>query len=147
MPYHADAPVAGFSAGAVARLVASAFPSDARSLALQLCGAQGFGHRGFDGVELVVAGHLLGEMAAAVVLEDDETAQQRQKAAFVEYALDQHLEFRVEGRRQFLALDRAPGLEPLPPGAQRADAGLQTVRDDQRRIAGEQGWQLGLVGA
>ena len=48
------------------------------------------------------------------------------------------------GRR--LAGYGAPGLEPLPAGGQRADAGLVPVGDQQRLVHGEEGGQLGLVG-
>ena len=42
-----------------------------------------------DGVELVVAGHLLDELAAAVVLEDDEVADEVEKPPLLEDALEQ----------------------------------------------------------
>ena len=46
---------------------------------MQLRGPERLLHGGADGVELVVAGHLLGE-GAAVVLEDDEVAEQGEEA-------------------------------------------------------------------
>ena len=42
--------------------------------------------------------------------------------------------------------DGAPGLEPLAPGGERADARLHAVGDDQQRVGGEQRGDLGLVG-
>ena len=42
--------------------------------------------------------------------------------------------------------DRAPRLEPFLAGAQRADAGLHAVGDDQRGVGGEEGLDLRLVG-
>ena len=48
-------------------------------------------------------------------LENDEIAQQVQKAAFLENALDQYLYLRVDSGHQSLARDRAPGVEPSGP--------------------------------
>ena len=50
------------------------------------------GDRLVDGVELVVAGHLLGDRRAPSDLEDDEVADQVEEAPLVEDALDQHLQ-------------------------------------------------------
>ena len=77
MPYDADAPVARLAARPLARLVP---PGRVRHPACRypLCGAQRLLHRRIHGVELVVAGHLLDELAAAAgrgILEHDEMAQ------------------------------------------------------------------------
>src|SRR2546428_34774 len=50
------------------------------------------------------------------------------------------------GRGVVAASDRAPGLEPLSAGAERADAGLHAVRDDQRDVGREERGNLRLVG-
>ena len=63
-----------------------------RRFGLELRGAQRLLHRHVDGVELVIAGHLLDERAAAVVLEDDEVADQVEEPALLEHALDHHLQ-------------------------------------------------------
>ena len=65
-------------------------------------------------VELVIAGHLP-DQRAANVLEHDEVAQQRQEAPLLEDALDQHLQLRVEGRRQLLTVEVRHGLNHSRP--------------------------------
>ena len=55
-------------------------------------------------MELVVARHLLNELAAALVLEDDEVADQVQEPALVEDASQQHLQLQ----------HRAVGQSPRP---------------------------------
>ena len=97
-------------------------------------------------MKLVIARHLLDQRAAAVVLEHDEVPNEREEAARLEDALQHHLELCHVRVGQRLPRDRAPGLEPLPAGGQRADAGLVPVRDHERLVHGEQGGQLGLVG-
>ena len=77
MPDDADAAVARRAAGLLASLVATALFTDAHNRARR-GGPQGLADRDSHGVELVVAGHLLQEDAAAVVLEDDEVAEQRE---------------------------------------------------------------------
>ena len=79
-------------------------------------------------------------------LEHDEVADQRQQPAPVEDALEQHLELRQARVGQRLARNRAPGLEPLPPGRQRDDARFQSVRHDERGVEREQRRDLRLVG-
>ena len=97
-------------------------------------------------MELVVAGHLLDQRAAAVVLEHDEVADQRQQPAPVEDTFQQHLKLRQARVGQRLARDGAPRLEPLLPGRQRADARFQAVRHDERGVEREQRRDLRLVG-
>ena len=145
MPDHADAPVAGVAARPAARLVAAAGLGDAPRFRLQRRGAQGLADRRPHRVKLVVAGHLL-DRRAAVVLEDDEVAQQRQEAALLEDALDRHLQLGVEDRRQVLTVDRAPRLEPLPAGGEGAEPRLHPVRREEHRVAGEQRGDLRHVG-
>ena len=145
VPDDADPPIAGIAARLSAGLVPAARLGDPLRFLLQRRRAQGLADRRLHRVELVIAGHLLDERAA-VVLEDDEVAQQRQEAALLEHALDRHLQLGVEGRRQLLAVDGAPRLEPLPAGRQRAEPRLHPVRHGEHRVAGEQRGQFRLVG-
>ena len=145
VPDDADPPIAGIAARLSAGLVPAARLGDPLRLLLQRRRAQGLADRRLHRVELVIPGHLLDERAA-VVLEDDEVAQQRQEAALLEDALDRHLQLGVEGRRQLLTVDGAPRLEPLPAGRQRAEPRLHPVRHGEHRVAGEQRGQLRLVG-
>ena len=94
----------------------------------------------------MVARHLLDQRAAAVVLEDEEVAHQRQQPAPAEDAFEQHLKLRQARVRQPFAGDRAPRLEPLPARRQRAEARLQPVRHHERGAQREQRRNLGLVG-
>ena len=136
----------GSPPGFLARFVPTKFFCGPAFLALQLGRPQGFIHSDSDGVELVIAGHLLDQRAAAVVLEHNEVADQRQEAVRVESALQHHLElghFRV---RQLLAGYGAPGLEPFTPCSQRTNTRRGPVRDHQRLVHGIQGGQLRFVG-
>ena len=76
VPDDADAAVAGRSAGSAPPLVAPALLDHGR-VRSQPGRTQRLGDGGAHRVELMVAGHLLQEDAAAVVLEDDEVADQR----------------------------------------------------------------------
>lgn len=102
--------------------------------------------RRVDGVELVVARQDLRDPAAACVVEGHEIAHEAEETAPLERALQHHLELRKRSRRVALAADRAPGLEPLLPGAERADARLDAVRDDERRVRSEGRGDLRLIG-
>ena len=88
MPDDADPPIARIAARPSAGLVPAARLGDPPRFLLQRRRAQGLADRRLHRVELVIAGHLLDERAA-VVLEDDEVAQQRQEAALLEDALGQ----------------------------------------------------------
>ena len=132
VPDDADAAIAGVAARSLACLVASSF----RGRPLQLSRAESLVHGNPDGMELVVASHLLGQLAA-VVLEHDEVAQQGEEAARLEYALQHHLQFSHVRVGQRLPGDGAPGLEPLPTRSEGAEAGLVPVRHHQRLIHGE----------
>ena len=96
-------------------------------------------------MELVVTRQLLDQLAAPLILEDDEVAQQIQEAALLEDPFQQHLQLGHAGGSVAHAGDGAPGLEPFLPGAQCADARLHAVRDDQHRVAGEEGGDLRLI--
>ena len=104
-------------------------------------------HRLLHGMELVVAGQDLVDLPRVrVLLEGDEVPQQRQQPLLIEHAADQHFQFQDRRRGQFLARDGPPDLEPLLVGRQRADAGLQPVRDDQGLVVVEERGDLLLVG-
>ena len=95
MPDDADAPVAGLAAGPGAGLVAA---TDLGNSA-QAGGAESLGDGNPDRVELMIAGHLLGKRAAAVVLKDDEVADQGDEAVGVADALEHHLNLGSRGDR------------------------------------------------
>ena len=62
-----------------ARLIPAARLPNHPFFPLQLRRPQGFTDSSSDGVELVVAGHFLDQLAAAVVIEHDEVADQFQE--------------------------------------------------------------------
>ena len=145
VPDDADAAVAGRATGLLARLVAAGLLTDAHIGAQPGC-PQRLGDGGAHGVELVVAGHLLREHPAAVVLEDDEVAEQRQQPLRRADALKEHAQFQRGHLGEALARDRAPRLEPLLPRGEGPEARLGAVRDHQQLVHREQRGQLGLVG-
>ena len=97
-------------------------------------------------MKLVVASDLLDQRAAAVILEDDEGAQELQKAPVLEDATGEHFKLEQTGRSQFLAGDGAPGHEALAVGSKRTQSGGEPVGDRQQRGIREQGRDLQLVG-
>jgi len=144
VPDDADAPVPRLAAGFFPRLVA-AF-SLGGTTRREPCGAQRLGDGHPHRVKLVIARRLLRQGPAPIVLEDDEVAEEIEQPALLENALEHDLQLRQMGIGELLARDRAPGLEPLPPGGERADARLEPVRDHEQRAEREQRRQLGLVG-
>ncbi len=97
-------------------------------------------------MKLVVARHLLGELAGPKVLEHDEVPHELEEAPLREHPLQHHLELGQIRRRVLASGDRAPRLEPLTSRAERADARLDAVGNDERRVGGEQRRDLCLVG-
>ena len=77
---------------------------------------------GPDSVKLMVAGHLLLQRPAAVVIEDDEVAYECQETTSIKHAFEHHLEFGQKPVGRFLPGNRAPRLEPLFSRGQRSDA-------------------------
>ena len=136
-PRHAHAPVAGFAARVSSRRVALRALGDAPDAARDAGGAQGFVHRRPDRVKLVIARHLLGRRAAAVFV-NDEVSDERQEAPALADALQQNAQLRRFGRRDGIAFDCSPRLEPLPAGGERPKPRFDAVRDDERFIGGEQ---------
>ena len=142
VPDDADSLIARLTARLAVRPVTAILPG---GLA-QLSGAQGLCDRDFDCMELVVARHLLGKRAAALVLEDDEITNQREESLPLADALQHHLQLRHMRIGQRLSRYGAPGLEPFPPGGERADPRFHSVRDHQCRVKGEQRGDFRLVG-
>ena len=140
MPHDADAPVARLAARP-----ATGICGPARGVLERSC-PQRLVHRGLNGVELVVAGDLLVEPPAAVVLEHNEVPHQVKEPSPIAHTLKQHLKLRQVLVGDFLAADGAPGLEPFPPCGEGAQTGLQAVGHDQGGVHREQSRQVGLVG-
>ena len=98
---------------------------------MEFGGPEGLFHGGLDGVELVVPRHLLDEFPAPVVVEYDEVSQEGQEVALLADAFQHHLEFWEIHSAGFLVLHGLPGLEPLLPGSQGTDPGVEAVGDHQ----------------
>ena len=149
VPDDADAPVARLAPGLRARLVAPR-ASRLTCWAPRAGRAQRLLDRRVDRVELVVAGHLLDDRAVAAavprVLEHDEVAQQVEKAARSNTPASTTSSSGMRGGGILPPVDRAPGLEPLPARAERADARADAVGDDERRVGREERGDLRLVG-
>ena len=95
---------------------------------------------------LVIPCNLFHNLAATIVLKDDEIAKQGEKSARVKNALQHDLQLGQSRGRQLFAGDGSPRLEPLAAVGQRADAGGDTVRDEQGLIGGKEDGQFRLVG-
>ena len=144
VPDDADAAVAGLAA-ALETLVAACLLGDARG-GPQLRCAHRLGDGSAHGVELVVAGQLLLQCAATVVLEHDEVVDQSEQPLPIADTLQQDPQLDRVDLFEALARHGAPRLEPLPPRGERAEPRLSTVRGDEQLIHREQRGQLGLVG-
>ena len=94
VPDHAHATVARLAARLLAGLIATRGLRDPIARAVQLGRAQRLAHRHLHRMELVVAGHLLRDAAAAVVLVDDEVAHQIEEALRGTEPFDHHLQLR-----------------------------------------------------
>ena len=146
VPDDADAAVAGFAARLRPCLIAAPALDHTPVFLLQCGGPERLVDSDADGVELVIAGYLLHERAAAVVLEDDEVSEEGEEAVRRADALQHHLQFGLMRIGQGLAGYGAPGFEPLAACGEGADAGLGAVGDDERFVHAEQGGQFGFVG-
>ena len=113
VPDDTDAAVAWFPARLRPGLIASVGLDHAPVFLFQLGGPECLVHGDTDGVELVIARHLLDERAAAIVLEDGEVAQEVEEIVGGEDARQHHLQFGHVRVGQILAGDGAPWLEPL----------------------------------
>ena len=110
------------------------------------CGPEGFLHGGLDGVELVVAGQLLYQLPAAVVVEDGEVLDEVEEPGGVAGPFEHYLQLRRLGSIGFFALHGPPGLEPLLAGAKWADARQNAIGDDLDLVHREHLGEFCLVG-
>ena len=136
VPYNSDPPVPRLSS------VPSCCPG--RYL-LEFGGPECLFHGGLDGVELVVPRHLLDQFPAPIVIEHDEVSEESQEVALLADAFQHHLELGEVGSAWFLVVHGLPGLEPLLPGGQGADPGMESVGDHQDLVHGEQGRKFSFV--
>ena len=90
VPDDANAPVAALAPGGLARFVPPLRLGGA--LIGLLHRSQGLAHGHPHRVELVIAGHLLGEHTATAVLKCDEVAHEIEETPRLEYAFNQHLQ-------------------------------------------------------
>src|SRR6266542_5236783 len=97
-------------------------------------------------MELVITGHLLNEPPASRVFEHNEVAQKIEESPLLEYAFDHHLKLSHLGVGQRFARDRPPGLEPFPPGPQRANPRFDSIRRDQDGVVRQKRRELLLIG-
>ena len=129
MPDYAHSPITRLAARLLGGLVAAGQFTNSFSFSHSRS-AQRFLDRDVYGVELMVPGHFFSNSPTAEVLEDDEVADEIEKAALIEDALDDNLEFRKVGVGESFAADRAPGLKPFPTRRKRADLRLNSVGDE-----------------
>ena len=94
----------------------------------------------------MIPGHLLGQLAATVVLEHDEVANHCQKPARFAHTRQHHLQLGQMRAGQRLAVHRAPRFEPFPRGRERTDTRVNSVRSDKHSIESEQLGEFRLVG-
>ena len=107
---------------------------------------QGLADRHPHRVVLMVARHLLGQLAPAVVLEDDEVADHVEQALRCAQPLDGDLQLGSRRLRLLVAVDGAPRLEPLPAAGERPESRFRAVRHAHDLVHGEERRQLHLVG-
>ena len=143
MPDHADAFVAGFTAGLFFGKVAAAFLQFHRSGA---GGTDGFRHGDVDGVELVIARQFFDDGIAAVVFKNDEMPDEVEETALLKYAAQQHFKLRHGGGRDGFTVNRAPRHEAFLVRADGADTRLQPVGNNQHGVVVEERRNLLLVG-
>jgi len=127
VPDDSDAPVARFASGLPARLVPVAVLGDPLRFLPERGCTHGLLHRRPHRMELVIPGHLLGQLAAAIVLEDDEVPDQGQEPLALAHPFEHHLQLGNVRSGQRLARDRAPRLEPLASGGGRRSCSPSTT--------------------
>ena len=137
VPDHSDSPVPRVSAVLPVGVCLN--------LTLELSCPEGLFHRGLDGVELVVPGHLLDQFPAAVIVEDNEVPDQGEEIAPVADPFQHRLELREVGGAGFLVVHGFPGFEPLLTGGEGAYPGVESVGDHLELVQGEQGGEFFLV--
>ena len=120
-------------------------PDDPGALvAIWAAGGDGRVDGAVDGVELVIAGDLLRDLAR-LVLEDNEVTQVVEQPLRCEEAADEDLELRQVGGCDLDPIDRPPAHEPLTARRDRSDPRLDAVGGDQQLGVGEDPGNLGLV--
>ena len=144
VPHDTDAPIANVATRPLPRLIPPRrlhHPARRRT--------QGLFHRDVHGMELMITGHLFDELATAAtgsgILEHNKIPQQIEKAALLEHALQHDLQLGQVRGGILAPRDRAPGLEPFLARAERADARLHAIGDDQCRVGSEQSRNLCLI--
>ena len=140
VPHHTHAAVARYATGLALGKIAAMFFIDA-----QMRRAQSLFHRHVHRVKLMIARHLLDELAATRILEHDEVPHQIEEAALLEHTFEHHLQLRQLRRGILAPGDRAPRLEPFLACTKRTDARLHAI-GNQQRIGGEQRGNLRLIG-
>ena len=113
--------------------------------ALERCRPERLLDGSMDSVELVVAGHLLDQLSAAVVVEDDEVPNKGEEPFWGTGSLEHDLEFRGWSFTRFFALHGSPGLEPLLTSVEGSYAGQEAVGDYLHLVHREHGGQVNLV--
>ena len=113
--------------------------------ALERCRPERLLDGGMDSVDLVVAGHLLDQLSAAVVVEDDEVPNKREEPFWGTGSLEHDLEFRGWSFTRFFALHGPPGLEPLLTSVEGSYAGQEAVGDYLHFVHREHGGEVNLV--
>ena len=93
--------------------------------------SQRLGDRSTHGVELVVTSHLLHKHATAIVLEDNEVAQQREQPLRCADLCQQYTQLRYGASLEAFIRDHTPRLEPLLARGEGAKARFGAIRDDE----------------
>lgn len=121
-------------------------PDDAHlAIAARSRGANRLGDGLADRSDLVVARQLL-HHAVASILEDDEALDQVEKATLLEHPGEERAQLQRPRRGHLLAIHGAPGREPLPGRAERADPGHHAIRGNEQLVVDERRADLLLVG-
>ena len=104
------------------------------------------GQQGFmGGMELMIGGDLLAELAA-IVFKGDEVPQQVQKAAGFKDTVNQKAQRVIPPVHEFLPVDGLPGQEAFVGGTQAAHGGLEAIADGQHGVVGHEVGNIRLIG-
>ena len=146
MPDHPNAAVTDLPARLLLRAPAVIFVAGIAHGRQQARRPQRFIQGITNGVELVISRHLFDQGTTAVIVKDNEVADQRQEPSVLADTLEHDLQPGQIGARLTVSRDGAPRFEPLLTGAEGAHPGINTVGDHEELVYGEQGGQLRLVG-
>ena len=145
MPHHTHPPIAWFATWLMPRFIMT--PGLGGSMFCRMTGCpQGFLNRYIHRMELMVARHLLDELALSLVFEGNEMPHQIQESPFFKDSFQHHLQLGHCGGRVLNPCNGSPGLKPFLPGPKSPDASLDTVRNDERHIGSKDRGNLSLVG-